>query len=555
MDKSTNNTKSNKFNNIKGQIISGRFAEIIARQKSGSDFELGEILISEDETSKSFMQVYDIQYASQISQQNLELVSGLNLEEEGDFEFMDQNMRNYKLAFLKNLIVVQKNTNNVSTTKALPKIFSTLRSVEKSDIEFLKKPLCSMFFGYLRSGSSALDVPIYLNGEDVLTHHVLISGTTGKGKSVLMSNLLWECTGKDYCALLVLDPHDEYYGRNSANNRENSDKKIGMKDHGSNVIYYTSKNPPVGTRTLKINLKVLRPQHFGCLDFSEAQEQAMNSFYKEYGQKWIESMMIDKPLKIVFNEATINVLKRRMMHLLDLNFDGEQVFCNGIFDISAGENTVKNICDDLESAKTVIIDTSQFSGHVELLIGSLITSEIFYKYKNYKMQGSFKDKPVISIVLEEAPRVLGKEILEKGSNIFSTIAREGRKFKVGLIAITQLPSLIPREILANMNTKIILGTDMMQERQAIIDSASQDLSSDSRSIASLDKGECILSSNFAKFAIPLKIPYFDDVARKDLENRKIDSSKNSAELEKSNSEKISEKKKPTFEFSGIEIIE
>ena len=63
---------------------------------------------------------------------------------------------------------------------------------------------------------------------------------------------------------------------------------------------------------------------------------------------------------------------------------------------------------------------------------------------------------VISIILEEAPRVLGKEVLEKGPNIFSTIAREGRKFRVGLIAITQLPSLIPREILANMNTKIIL---------------------------------------------------------------------------------------------------
>ena len=124
---------------------------------------------------------------------------------------------------------------------------------------------------------------------------------------------------------------------------------------------------------------------------------------------------------------------------------------------------------------------------------------------------------MISIVLEEAPRVLGKDVLEKGSNIFSTIAREGRKFKVGLIAITQLPSLIPRDILANMNTKIILGTEMVQERQAIIDSASQDLSSDSRNIASLDKGECIVSSNFAKFAIPIKVPFFDDFAKKDVQ--------------------------------------
>jgi DNA helicase HerA-like ATPase len=105
--------------------------------------------------------------------------------------------------------------------------------------------------------------------------------------------------------------------------------------------------------------------------------------------------------------------------------------------------------------------------------------------------------------------VLGKEVLESGSNIFSTIAREGRKFKVGLTAITQLPSLIPREILANMNTKIILGTEMKPERQAIIESASQDLSQDDRNIASLDKGEAIIISNFVKFAMPVKIPLFD----------------------------------------------
>jgi DNA helicase HerA-like ATPase len=144
----------------------------------------------------------------------------------------------------------------------------------------------------------------------------------------------------------------------------------------------------------------------------------------------------------------------------------------------------------------------------------LITTEAFNKYKYYKNLGLLDKKPVISIVIEEAPRVLGKDVLEKGSNIFSTIAREGRKFGVGLVAITQLPSLIPRQILANMNTKIILGIEMAPERTAIIESASQDLSSDNRTIASLDKGEAIVTSNFAKFATPIKIPLFKDLVEK-----------------------------------------
>ena len=185
----------------------------------------------------------------------------------------------------------------------------------------------------------------------------------------------------------------------------------------------------------------------------------------------------------------------------------------GIFDFNAGLNTVSDIYKELEDGKIVIIDTSGFSGAVEILIGSLITTEVFNKYKYYKMEGSLQEKPVISIVLEEAPRVLGKEALEHGSNIFSTIAREGRKFKVGLTAITQLPSLIPRDILANINTKIILGIEMKPERTAIIESASQDLSDDDRTIASLDIGEALISSNFSKFAIPVKIPIFEDIVK------------------------------------------
>ena len=118
------------------------------------------------------------------------------------------------------------------------------------------------------------------------------------------------------------------------------------------------------------------------------------------------------------------------------------------------------------------------------------------------------------MVLEEAPRVLGKDVLEQGPNIFSRIAREGRKFKIGLCAITQLPSLIPRDILANMNTKIILGIEMAPERKAIIESSAQDLSKDERAIAALDRGEAIVSSHFTKFAIPLKISLFEDIAKK-----------------------------------------
>ena len=54
-------------------------------------------------------------------------------------------------------------------------------------------------------------------------------------------------------------------------------------------------------------------------------------------------------------------------------------------------------------------------------------------------------------------------------------------------------------------------------QQAIIESASQDLSEDDRNIASLDIGEAIITSNFARFATPIKIPFFEEFAK---ENKK-----------------------------------
>ena len=93
---------------IKGQIISGEFGKVIARQKAGQGIEIGELLISEAEGSMILMQVTDLLYGSQISRQSLELISGLSLEEGSENDFYDGNLRNYNLAILKSLITIKK---------------------------------------------------------------------------------------------------------------------------------------------------------------------------------------------------------------------------------------------------------------------------------------------------------------------------------------------------------------------------------------------------------------------------------------------------------------
>ncbi len=495
-----------------GQVISGSFGSIVVRQKSDSRLEIGQLLTAETGRGKVLMQVFDLVYGSQLSQQNLEMISGMKLESENNLELMDSELRNYTLASLKPLLTLEGG--KLKVCKTLPDFFSSAKDVDESDTSFLEKPASPLLIGNLRSGSKVLDSGVFINGEKALSHHILIAAQTGRGKSNLMSCLLFSALQEDYAGFLILDPHDEYYGRN----------KPGLRQASEKIVYYTPSNPPSGARTLCINIRKIKPSNFnGVVFWSDAQKEALYAYYRKYGARWVETILLenDDELKSLFSESTRSVIKRRLMQVLSLEVSNSQIYPKGIFDIQSGTSTVSDVADDLEKTKAVIIDTSSLSSQTEILIGSILASEVFSRYQNYKAEGNLKDKPVISVILEEAPRVLGQDALEKGPNIFSRIAREGRKFKVGLTAITQLPSVIPRQILANIGTKIILGIEMAPERKAIIESAAQDLSRDDRAIASLDIGEAIATSTFLKFAIPVKVPLFEELIKKKPEENYV----------------------------------
>jgi hypothetical protein len=248
---------------------------------------------------------------------------------------------------------------------------------------------------------------------------------------------------------------------------------------------------------------------------------AIKLYYNRFHERWIENVVRGTDVQGIA-PRTLEVLQRKFDNVLGVYLDDEgNIQCrNRVFSDTAGLATTREITKALEDGKKVIVDTSRLLDEAELLIGSIIASGIFYRYQNYKSEGSLEAKPVVSVVIEEAPRVLGAEVLAaRGDNIYSMIAREGRKFKVGLIAITQLTSMIPRTILANMNTKIILGNELATERKAVIDSAAQDLSEDDRTIASLDKGEAIVSSNFTRFAVPVQVPLFENYFQESLKEK------------------------------------
>lgn len=519
---------------VVGQVVGGSFGDILVRQKAGKSLEIGSILVSRQGDTSLILQVFELEYGSQIGQNMQEMMSGQGLEN-GVVEMRpyEPELVNYVLARIKPLARVKRGSGGgageaeVTIPKAMPPFFGALSDVTSEDLDFVGRGDGrggSIMVGYMRSGTRVLeDVEVRLPAVDVFSHHVLIPATTGRGKSNLVKTMMWHALDSDGVGALVLDAHDEYYGRHG----------YGLKDHpraAARLAYYTPASPPAGAHRLTINLSLVEPSHFeGIVEFSDAQLQALRTYRQAFGRQWIARVMTVRADDLSMDvgdvkKATLSVVRRKLRLLLGLSTDsdGNLISRHSVFDATShGTGTVETIVGQIKEGRVAVLDTSRLGTEAELLVGNIIATSLFEVYRDAKATGELDPLPVAAVVIEEAPRVIGSDVLKSDNeSIYATIAKEGRKFKVGLVAITQLSSVIPKTILANMNTKIILGNEMRQEREAIIASASQDLSDDDRNIAGLDKGEAIVSSIFVPFATPVKIPLFEDlVARKRLSGR------------------------------------
>jgi DNA helicase HerA-like ATPase len=102
---------------------------------------------------------------------------------------------------------------------------------------------------------------------------------------------------------------------------------------------------------------------------------------------------------------------------------------------------------------------------------------------------------------------------DRESNVFPRVAREGRKFKVGLCAVTQQPKLLDDELLSQFNTFFILGLADDKDRTILRSSSKQDISALGPEIQTLMPGECLLANLEAPFAVPAKVDLYADVVR------------------------------------------
>jgi DNA helicase HerA-like ATPase len=199
-----------------------------------------------------------------------------------------------------------------------------------------------------------------------------------------------------------------------------------------------------------------------------------------------------------FKDSTVMVLVRRIKNELGRN------------PYIRKRSSLANILANLQNGKVVLVDIPRMSDRSELFLLSVISRYILDEYKKDEKEGQESRKNCL-ITIEEAQRVLGA-----GSNTsrFESIAREGRKFGVGLCAITQQPKLIDKQLLSQFNTLVVMGLGDRNDRMQLEESAKQDLSSMDIEIQTLEKGEAVVSTLNIPFPVPARIHRYEDYLRR-----------------------------------------
>jgi hypothetical protein len=136
-----------------------------------------------------------------------------------------------------------------------------------------------------------------------------------------------------------------------------------------------------------------------------------------------------------------------------------------------------------------------------------------------------REQPLL-IVLEEAHRFLPRDINSPTHSIVSRIAKEGRKYGVGLMVVTQRPSDIDSAVLSQCGTMIALRVTNGADRAAVASMVPDDLGGLAELLPALRTGEALILGDALQVPSRIRIrkarhkPVGEDPALPDVWRRK-----------------------------------
>jgi hypothetical protein len=198
-------------------------------------------------------------------------------------------------------------------------------------------------------------------------------------------------------------------------------------------------------------------------------------------------------------------IKKRISHLI--------VEGRGLH--SPKSNLLDEIVDSLNAGKTVIIDLSLKDNMDASIISTIIVRHLFELNKS-RFTADEADKVINTVIfVEEAQNVLSDEFVKSNANHFVRLAKEGRKFGLGLVAITQRPSAISEEIRTQADNFFAFHMGNSDDIRALVQSNVNYEGVISKFIQrETIKGNLFMVSSDQAFVLPIRVLEFEKMIEK-----------------------------------------
>lgn len=353
-------------------------------------------------------------------------------------------------------------------------------------------------------------VDIHFNVSDLISKRTFIFARAGYGKSNLMKVIAskWK---DNRGALVIFDQEGEYGftdqdGRPGIMDQTPAILITNRREHADKINVYSN---------LKINLKEIDP---GLI---------------------IPILVPESKHEFIFFSKLMNMDSTQWGSLVDLLYEYEWGADNReIINIVEGEGSntpvtdiqpIKNnlvppikalhdpdsrlfslIDQVIKDEKILIIDISLLSSKDSLRLASLIVKNTLNNNKRYFTSEENDRLRRAVFVIEEAQNVLGNSDIDT----FIELAKEGRKYQLGGIFITQQPGSISNQILSQADNFFVFHLLSRGDLKHLQD-ANAHYSDDivTQILSEPVKGKAYMWTSHQPFVIPIKIVNFEELAK------------------------------------------
>ena len=330
------------------------------------------------------------------------------------------------------------------------------------------------------------DVDVNVEANPILSRHLAILAMTGAGKSNTVSVLIDQLLGYDV-PVFVFDMHGEYVGADFPNG------DVNVIRPKLNPTYMSF--PEIKKLVNIPNNGYIQERHFRRA-FNAAKGEVRNS-----------TASTKNFLQLIYNILEVDSKEegsdKQIIDVMNKIDDSMDKYSN-LFD-----NNIGNILSNIKIGHVNVLDLSQSDEAVANVLVSHVMRNSLQKRKNavHGKDTDTLDFPVF-FILEEAHILAPNKRDSDSKRWIQRVAREGRKFGLGLCLVSQSPKTVDHDALSQMNNMIILRL-VEPEDQRHVQSASESLSQDLiNQLPSLNVGEAIVLGLMSKVPTLVKIDEF-----------------------------------------------